>query len=190
MESASRNRSRAAFERAKQLIPGGVNSPARAFGGVGGDPIVFELARGAYIYDVDGNRYIDYVGSWGPMILGHQHPAVVEAVHAAASKAFSFGAPTAAENELAELITQAVPEEDMERAVEEVLLGLRASAPRALSRTKELLNELGAGDLAAPDRRPEAFRRMGELSSEFFAGEDAAEGRAAFFEKRPPRWAL
>ncbi|WP_285728848.1 enoyl-CoA hydratase-related protein [Nocardiopsis sp. ATB16-24] len=87
------------------------------------------------------------------------------------------------------LITQAVPEEDMERAVEEVLNGLRASAPRALSRTKELLNELGSGDLAAPERRPEAFRRMGELSSEFFAGEDAAEGRAAFFEKRPPRWA-
>ncbi|PWV57454.1 MULTISPECIES: enoyl-CoA hydratase-related protein [Nocardiopsis] len=87
------------------------------------------------------------------------------------------------------LITQAVSDRDMEQAVDAVLQGLRGSAPRALSRTKELLGELGGGAQAAPDRRTEVFTRMGELSAEFFAGEDAAEGRASFFEKRPPRWA-
>ena len=112
-----RTKSHAIFSRAKELIPGGVNSPARAFGGVGGEPIVFERAAGAYLWDVDGNRYIDYIGSWGPMILGHNHPAVVEAVTKAAEKAFSFGAPTPAENELAELIVEAVPSIEMVRLV-------------------------------------------------------------------------
>ena len=112
-----REKSRDIFARAKQLMPGGVNSPARAFGAVGGEPIVFERAQGAYLYDVDGNRYIDYVGSWGPMILGHQHPKVVAAVQAAVDRAFSFGAPTAAENELAELIITAVPSIEMVRLV-------------------------------------------------------------------------
>ncbi len=98
-------------------MPGGVNSPARAFGGVGGEPLVFERASGAYLFDVDGNRYIDYIGSWGPMILGHQHPRVVAAVHAAVDRAFSFGAPTPAENELAELIVAAVPSIEMVRLV-------------------------------------------------------------------------
>src|SRR5690606_10382832 len=74
--SMSRAKSEAAFARAKQLIPGGVNSPARAFGGVGGSPLFIDRAEGAYLYDVDGNRYIDYIGSWGPMILGHSHPRV------------------------------------------------------------------------------------------------------------------
>lgn len=87
------------------------------------------------------------------------------------------------------LITQAVPDRDMAHALDAVLQGIRGSAPKALSRTKELLGELGAGALAAPERRAEAFARMGELSAEFFAGEDAAEGRTSFFEKRPPRWA-
>lgn len=87
------------------------------------------------------------------------------------------------------LITQAVPDRDMAHALDAVLQGIRGSAPKALSRTKELLGELGAGALAAPERRAEAFARMGELSAEFFAGEDAAEGRLSFFEKRPPRWA-
>lgn len=86
------------------------------------------------------------------------------------------------------LITQAVPDREMDHALDSVLQGLRSSAPRALSRTKELLGVLGGGAQAAPDRRPEAFARMGELSAEFFAGEDAAEGRAAFFDKRSPRW--
>src|SRR5262245_66031705 len=103
-----RSRSHALFERAKQLMPGGVNSPARAFGGVGGEPIVVERGAGAYLWDVDGHRYIDYVGSWGPLILGHAYPAVVESVEQAARRGTSFGAPTAAENELAELIGAAV----------------------------------------------------------------------------------
>jgi len=90
-------------------MPGGVNSPARAFGGVGGEPIVIERAEGAWLYDVDGHRYLDYIGSWGPMILGHAHPVVVEAIERAARLGTSFGAPTKAENELAELIIAAVP---------------------------------------------------------------------------------
>src|SRR5262245_32726656 len=108
-----RTRSHEIFSRASELMPGGVNSPARAFGGVGGEPIVFERADGAYLFDVDGNKYIDYIGSWGPMILGHQHPRVVAAVKAAAERAFSFGAPTPGENELAELIVAAVPSIEM-----------------------------------------------------------------------------
>src|ERR687884_433425 len=113
----NRSKSHEIFERAQQLMPGGVNSAARAFGGVGGEPVVFERAAGAYLFDVDGNRYIDYIGSWGPMILGHQHPRVVAAVHAEVDRAFSFGAPTAAENELAELIIAAVPSIEMLRLV-------------------------------------------------------------------------
>ncbi len=106
-----------AFNRAKQLMPGGVNSPARAFGGVGGEPIFFERAQGAYLFDIDGNRYIDYIGSWGPMILGHNYPAVVEAVEAALRRGTSFGAPTLAENELAELVVEAVPSIEKVRLV-------------------------------------------------------------------------
>ena len=113
----SRKKSHEIFARAQQLMPGGVNSPARAFGGVGGEPIVFERAQGAHLFDVDGNRYIDYIGSWGPMILGHQHPQVVAAVHAAVDRAFTFGAPTPGENELAELIVEAVPSMEMVRLV-------------------------------------------------------------------------
>lgn len=98
-------------------MPGGVNSPARAFGAVGGEPIVIERGQGAYLWDVDGNRYVDYVGSWGPQILGHAHPAVVEAVASAARRGTSFGAPTEAENELAELIIAAVPSIEKVRLV-------------------------------------------------------------------------
>lgn len=105
------------FERAKQLMPGGVNSPARAFGGVGGEPVVVERGEGPYLWDVDGNRYIDYVGSWGPLILGHAHSTVVAAIEAAARRGTSFGAPTAAENELAELIVAAVPSIEKVRLV-------------------------------------------------------------------------
>src|ERR1700690_1722286 len=104
----SHEKSHAAFQRAKQLMPGGVNSPARAFGGVGGEPIFFDRGDGAHLFDVDGNRYIDYIGSWGPMILGHNHPAVREAIERAVARGTSFGAPTEAENELAEVIVAAV----------------------------------------------------------------------------------
>jgi glutamate-1-semialdehyde 2,1-aminomutase len=82
------------FERAQRVIPGGVNSPVRAFRAVGGTPRFIQRAQGAYLWDVEGKRYIDYIGSWGPMILGHGHPAVLEAVHKAALDGLSFGAPT------------------------------------------------------------------------------------------------
>jgi glutamate-1-semialdehyde 2,1-aminomutase len=113
----TREKSRAAFAKAKQLIPGGVNSPARAFGGVGGEPIFFERGQGAYLYDIDGQRYIDYVGSWGPMILGHCYPPVVAALQATILRGTSFGAPTLAENELAQLIIEAVPSVEKVRLV-------------------------------------------------------------------------
>lgn len=103
------DRSRALQRRAEALIPGGVDSPVRAFRSVGGDPPFVERAEGAYLYDADGNKYIDYFGSWGPMILGHAAGAVVEAVREAAGRGTSFGASTAAEAELASLIMQAVP---------------------------------------------------------------------------------
>ena len=114
---SAHTRSNLEYARAKKLMPGGVNSAARAFGAVGGEPIVFEKGEGAYLYDIDGNQYVDYIGSWGPMILGHQFPAVKEAVHAAVDLGTSFGAPTIAENELAELIIEAVPSVEMVRLV-------------------------------------------------------------------------
>jgi glutamate-1-semialdehyde 2,1-aminomutase len=98
-------------------MPGGVNSPARAFGAVGGEPVVIARGEGAHLWDVDDNRYIDYVGSWGPMILGHGHPAVVTALETAIRRGTSFGAPTVAENELAELIIEAVPSIERVRLV-------------------------------------------------------------------------
>jgi glutamate-1-semialdehyde 2,1-aminomutase len=110
-----RNRSRTEHQRACRVIPGGVNSAARAFGAVGGDPLLVDRAEGAYLFDIDGNRLIDYIGSWGPMILGHAHPKVLEAVTTAAAKGFSFGAPTIAETEMAELVTAALPSVEMIR---------------------------------------------------------------------------
>ena len=110
-------RSKELFARAQARIPGGVNSPVRAFRAVGGTPLFFERAAGAYLWDADGKRYIDYVGSWGPMLAGHTHPAVVEAVQEAASRALSFGAPTEAEIELAELLCRLVPSLELVRLV-------------------------------------------------------------------------
>lgn len=111
------DRNQTLFERAKQLIPGGVNSPVRAFKAVGGTPRFVQRAQGAHFWDANGQRYIDYIGSWGPMILGHGHPAVLEAVQKAALDGFSFGAPTEREVELAEEIVQLVPSIDMVRLV-------------------------------------------------------------------------
>src|SRR5436190_6308122 len=108
-KDVNRERSRAAFARAMRLIPGGVNSPARAFGGVGGQPPFIARGEGPYLYDLDGNSYLDYVGSWGPLILGHAHPAVVRAVEEAMRRGASFGAPTEQETQLAQLIIDAVP---------------------------------------------------------------------------------
>jgi glutamate-1-semialdehyde 2,1-aminomutase len=113
----NRNRSREAFARAKSLIPGGVNSPARAFGAVGGEPIYIARGEGPYLIDIDGNRYLDYIGSWGPLILGHSHPRVVAAVEKALRDGASFGAPTERESELAELIIQSMPSIEMVRMV-------------------------------------------------------------------------
>ncbi len=113
----SREKSEAAFAQAVKRMPGGVNSPARAFGAVGGTPLVIDHAQGAYLYDLDGNRYIDYIGSWGPMILGHAHPEVLDAVRSAAGRGTSFGAPTEAETELARLIIDAVPSVEKVRLV-------------------------------------------------------------------------
>jgi len=112
-----RPRSNGAFARAQTLIPGGVNSPARAFGAVGGEPLFIDRAEGPYLFDLDGTRYVDYVGSWGPMILGHRHPKVVAAVEEAISRGMSYGAPTEAENELAGLIIEAVPSIEQVRMV-------------------------------------------------------------------------
>ncbi|HET9733640.1 MAG TPA: glutamate-1-semialdehyde 2,1-aminomutase [Burkholderiales bacterium] len=105
------------FQRAQRHIPAGVNSPVRAFRAVGGTPPFCERASGAHLWDADGKRYIDYLGSWGPMLVGHTHPAVVEAVQAAAARALSFGAPTEAEVELAELLCRLVPSLEMVRLV-------------------------------------------------------------------------
>ncbi|HVE85175.1 MAG TPA: glutamate-1-semialdehyde 2,1-aminomutase [Myxococcales bacterium] len=112
-----RTRSQELFARARQLLPGGVNSPVRAFRGVGGEPVFFQKGEGAWLTDVDGNRYVDYVGSWGPLILGHGHPAVVEAVTAAARTGTSFGAPHPGEVALAELVQAAMPSVEKVRMV-------------------------------------------------------------------------
>ncbi|MEE3608025.1 glutamate-1-semialdehyde 2,1-aminomutase [Avibacterium paragallinarum] len=111
------NQSETLFANAQKVIPGGVNSPVRAFNGVGGTPVFIDKAQGAYIFDTDGKQYIDYVGSWGPMILGHNHPAILSAVQKTAEKGLSFGAPTPLEIDLAELVCQLVPSIEMVRMV-------------------------------------------------------------------------
>lgn len=110
-------KSRSAFAQAKTLMPGGVNSPARAFGAVGGEPLFIDHAQGQWLWDVDGNRYLDYIGSWGPMIFGHAFPPVVKALEAAVSRGTSYGAPTEGESELAQLIIDAVPSIERVRLV-------------------------------------------------------------------------
>ena len=112
-----RERSRELYSAARRLLPGGVNSPARAWTAVGGQPIFLARGQGSRVRDVDGNRYIDYVCSWGPMILGHAHPEVLAAVRMAADKGTSFGAPTEQENDLARMVVAAFPSIDMVRFV-------------------------------------------------------------------------
>jgi len=111
------DRSSTLFNEAKNYIPGGVNSPVRAFKGVGGEPIYFERGEGAYLYDVDGSAYIDYVGSWGPMILGHSYPFIVDAVRTELDKGLGFGAPTEIETSLAKKICQLMPSIELVRMV-------------------------------------------------------------------------
>ena len=134
------------FQRAQEVMPGGVNSPVRAFRGVGGTPPFIEMAQGARIFDADNLQYIDCVGSWGPMILGHGHRYVVEAVKKAATRGFSFGAPTAGEIELAEMIIQAVPSMEMVRLVNsgtEATMSALRLARAATGRSKILKFEGG-----------------------------------------------
>src|SRR5437867_12788132 len=113
----SRQRSHDAFQRSCRLIPGGVNSPARAFGAVGGNPLFIARGEGPYLFDLDGHRYLDFVGSWGPLILGHAHPRVVAAVTERVRAGTSFGAPTAVELELARLLVEALPSLEQVRLV-------------------------------------------------------------------------
>ncbi|WLD11275.1 glutamate-1-semialdehyde 2,1-aminomutase [Planctellipticum variicoloris] len=110
-------KSEAHFARAQKVIPGGVNSPARAFGGVGGTPVIIDRADGPYLYDIDGNRYLDYIGSWGPHILGHRHPQIMDAIQASLQKGTSYGAPCESETVLAELVIAAVPSIEKVRMV-------------------------------------------------------------------------
>lgn len=115
--SIKTTKSQEIFAAAQKLMPGGVSSPVRAFKSVGGQPIVFDRVNGAYIWDVDGNKYIDYVGTWGPAICGHAHPEVISALHTALDKGTSFGAPCVLENILAEMVIDAVPSVEMVRFV-------------------------------------------------------------------------
>jgi len=141
----SLDKSAAAFAAAKQHIPGGVNSPVRSFRSVGGTPPFIAAARGSRLYDIDGNQYIDYVGSWGPMILGHAHPAVTAALRDAAERGTSYGAPTLLETELAELVKEAVPSLDLVRFVnsgtEATMSALRLA--RAYTRRSKIVKFAG-----------------------------------------------
>ena len=125
------SRSQELFEKAVTLIPGGVNSPVRAFGSIGGTPRFIDRADGAYMYDVDGNKYLDFICSWGPMILGHNNPAIRESVAKAAEKGLSFGAATEAEVRMAELITGIVPSVEMVRMVNSGTEAVMSAVPAA-----------------------------------------------------------
>jgi glutamate-1-semialdehyde 2,1-aminomutase len=115
------------FADAKTVIPGGVNSPVRSFGGVGGTPVYIDRAKGAYLYDTEDKQYIDYVGSWGPMIVGHAHPDVLHAVNETAAKGLSFGAPTELETLMAKKICKLVPSIEQIRMVSSEKACLTAS---------------------------------------------------------------
>ncbi|MBI3980035.1 MAG: glutamate-1-semialdehyde 2,1-aminomutase, partial [Chloroflexi bacterium] len=133
------------FQEAVKLLPGGVDSPVRAFKGVGGTPRFIQRGEGAYVYDVDGNRYVDFLASWGPLILGHAHPAVAAALHAAVDRGTSYGAPTAAEVELARLVVDAFPSVEMVRFVnsgtEATMSALRLA--RAATRREKVVKFAG-----------------------------------------------
>ena len=111
------DKSKALFEEAKDLMPGGVNSPVRAFKNIGGSPIFFKSGKGAYIYDEDGNEYIDFIGSWGPLIMGHTHPKIVHAIKNQLEAGTSFGSPTKIESNVATLIKKCLPSIDKIRMV-------------------------------------------------------------------------
>ena len=116
------DRSKKLFKSAQKVIPGGVNSPVRAFKSVGGDPIFINKAKGAYLFDEDGNKYVDYIASWGPMILGHAHKNIIEAVQKQVSKGTSYGIPTELETKMAELVVSLAPNVDKVRFVNSVFI--------------------------------------------------------------------
>ena len=160
------DRSQQLFDRAAALVPGGVNSPVRAFGAVGGTPRFMASARGPYLTDADGNEYVDLVCSWGPMILGHAHPAVVEAVRDAAGRGTSYGAPTPGEVELAEEIVARTPAEKVrlvnsgtEATMSRDPAGARLHRPRQGREVRRVLPR--ARRLAARRGRAPASRRSG-----------------------------
>jgi glutamate-1-semialdehyde 2,1-aminomutase len=168
------------FRRAQAVIPGGVNSPVRAFRAVGGTPRFIARAEGAYLWDAEGQRYIDYIGSWGPMILGHGHPAVLEAVQRAAAEGLSFGAPTEREIELAEAILALVPSCEQirlvssgtEAAMSAIRLARGVTGRSKLIKFEGCYHVAGEGRLGAGDLRPSDLgRRAG--------GSGAAHDRAA-----------
>ena len=175
------------------LMPGGVNSPARAFGGVGGEPLFIERAEGAYLFDLDGNRYIDYIGSWGPMILGHGHPAVVAALEAAVRRGTSFGAPTEAENELAELIIEAVPSIEKVRLVNSGTEATMSAIRLARGYTGRAIDRQVRRQLPRPRRQPAGGGRQlgGHARRAQFARRDRRHrprhARAAL-QRRGRRW--
>ena len=138
------------YEEGQRYIPGGVNSPVRAFRAVGGNPLFIQRAQGARIWDVDDNEYIDYVASWGPMILGHRHPAVVEALSRTLRQGTSFGAPTALEIELAERVIEAIRSDVLEapHQVDYMHREARDVLPELLDKLGERLERAAAGDEA------------------------------------------
>ncbi len=151
------------FLRAEKVIPGGVNSPVRAFGAVGGTPPFVSGAKGSKIYDVDGNEYIDYVCSWGPLILGHAHPAVIKAIKDATEKGSSFGAPTEKEIRLAEKIVEAVPSIEKVRLVSsgtEATIGPARRRCGMTRRRRGFTWRTGFGDLVGSSRIAGAKRGL------------------------------
>ena len=163
-------RSRELYAAACKVIPGGVNSPVRAFGSVGGEPPYIVRGEGSHIWDADGNEYVDYIGSWGPLILGHAAPAVVDAVIAAARKGTSFGASTPAEADLAELVISAFPHMQKVRFVSsgtEATMSARFTAQRAAA-ARSLGRPPGPegsiGKLASSDIARQAARVHGQIA--------------------------
>ena len=158
----NRSRSRAAFERALQVIPGGVNSPARAFGGVGGQPLFIARGEGPHLFDIDGNKYLDYIASWGPLILGHCHPQVVEAAIAAVRGGSSYGAPCERETQLAEMIREAMPSVEMVRMVssgtEASMSAIRLAL--TLDKIRDCFSSEGCGSSMNPEVLFEVFSQQ------------------------------
>ena len=168
-------RSEELFKKAVTLMPGGVNSPVRAFGSVGSTPRFIEQANGVYMTDVDGNKYLDFIGSWGPMILGHNHPAIKEAVIKACEKGLSFGAATEKEVEMAELMTDVIPSLEMVRMVnsgtEAVMSAIRAA--RGYTRRDKIVKFTGCYHGHSDALLVKAGAKLGYIDEERIIGEMA-----------------